>query len=51
MFDTRAAQTQEGFKPNVDNNIREAKISTGEMGLVVLWWFLELSHFYYEFGL
>lgn len=39
MFDTRAAQTQEGFKPNVDNNIREAKISTGEMGLVVLWWF------------
>ena len=39
MFDTRAAQTQEGFKPNVDNNIREAKISTGEMALVVLWWF------------
>ena len=36
MFDTRAAQTQEGFKPNVDNNIREAKISTGEMALVVL---------------
>ena len=36
MFDTRAAQTQEGFKPNVDNNIREAKIGKGETALIVL---------------
>ena len=40
QFDTRNSQSTQGFKPNVDNTIHEAKCPFGIKFWIILFWIL-----------
>ena len=40
LFDTRNSQSSQGFKPNVDNTIREAKCPTSIKVWIIIFWIL-----------
>ncbi|ENY68532.1 Hypothetical protein, putative LemA family protein [Metamycoplasma auris 15026] len=46
LFDSRAEQSKEGFKPNVDNSIKIPEVTGGQKFLYVLFFILTLGFFF-----
>ena len=49
QFDTRNSQSTQGFKPNVDNTIHEAKCPFGIKFWIILFWILFALEFWCVF--
>ncbi|ACF07536.1 LemA family [Metamycoplasma arthritidis] len=47
LFDTRTPQEASGFRPNVDNSIKQAKASKGQWALIVILYIITLGIFWF----